>query len=367
MPTVSIGANSSADFAGAADTQLREIAPTTNYASGTDLEVTKYDSGDWTTALLKFTGLSSIPADATVTAVSIFLYQFGTATGADGTYVVAAKRLLRDWVPAEATWDVWSTGNNWTSGGAFGNASDRNNVVAFESAGLGLTSGYVQLTGNATAVAEVQAIVEGSASNYGWMLERTDAADDLAIRAFRSSEGTDEQRPYLVVTYTLPDGVGFTPGAGATLATDDVGGSQYQRQKWTHGDDGSATDTSAAAPLPVQLRALASGGATPYRLVSTTGDNATSVKGSTAVLYGVLATNTNSSARYVKLYDRATSPVVGTSVPAMTIPVARLSTISLPQGVTFPAGLAIATTTGAADSDTGGVAANELVVTLVYR
>lgn len=41
------------------------------------------------------------------------------------------------------------------------------------------------------------------------------------------------------------------PGAGAVLATDDIGGVQYPRSKVVHGADGSATDASEAAPLPV--------------------------------------------------------------------------------------------------------------------
>ena len=41
------------------------------------------------------------------------------------------------------------------------------------------------------------------------------------------------------------------PGTGAVVATDDVGGYQYQRVKLAVGADGSATDVSSAAPLPV--------------------------------------------------------------------------------------------------------------------
>lgn len=41
------------------------------------------------------------------------------------------------------------------------------------------------------------------------------------------------------------------PGAGSVLATDDIGGVQYPRSKVVHGADGTATDASEAAPLPV--------------------------------------------------------------------------------------------------------------------
>ena len=48
----------------------------------------------------------------------------------------------------------------------------------------------------------------------------------------------------------MADNVDITPGSGATVATDDAGGVQYQRVKVAHGADGSATDTSATNPLP---------------------------------------------------------------------------------------------------------------------
>ncbi len=48
----------------------------------------------------------------------------------------------------------------------------------------------------------------------------------------------------------MADNVGYTPGTGATVAADEIGGVLYQRVKLTAGGDGTATDVSAAAPLP---------------------------------------------------------------------------------------------------------------------
>jgi hypothetical protein len=49
----------------------------------------------------------------------------------------------------------------------------------------------------------------------------------------------------------MPDNVGYTPGTGATVAADEIAGVLYQRVKTTFGADGTATDVSAADPLPV--------------------------------------------------------------------------------------------------------------------
>jgi len=51
----------------------------------------------------------------------------------------------------------------------------------------------------------------------------------------------------------MADGVNITAGSGVVIASDDVGGFQYQRVKISQGADGSATDVSSAAPLQVTL------------------------------------------------------------------------------------------------------------------
>lgn len=63
----------------------------------------------------------------------------------------------------------------------------------------------------------------------------------------------------------MPDNVGYTPGVGATVAADDIGGALHQRIKLVLGADGvSDGDVSSSNPLPVsgpltnaQLRATA--------------------------------------------------------------------------------------------------------------
>lgn len=206
MPTITIGANTGDTYSGFVETMLKENAPTVNQSGENYIEVTKYSGGDWTTAIAKATGISSIPAGSVITAVSLFFYQY-LGDKANGTYVVSAKRLLRNWVEAQATWNVYSTGNSWTTGGAFGDATDRDTAASFASAGLDLSTGsYKELVGDAGAIYDVQRMLDGAIPNYGWMLERTDTFNDFGFRQFRGSEGTDGQRPYLSVTYSTPSG-----------------------------------------------------------------------------------------------------------------------------------------------------------------
>lgn len=50
----------------------------------------------------------------------------------------------------------------------------------------------------------------------------------------------------------MSDNVGYTPGSGATVAADNVGGVLYQRVKLALGADGAASDVSVTNPLPIE-------------------------------------------------------------------------------------------------------------------
>jgi hypothetical protein len=49
----------------------------------------------------------------------------------------------------------------------------------------------------------------------------------------------------------MADNIGYTPGTGATIAADDIGGVLHQRVKIGIGADGTSTDISTANPMPV--------------------------------------------------------------------------------------------------------------------
>ena len=49
----------------------------------------------------------------------------------------------------------------------------------------------------------------------------------------------------------MADNIGYTPGTGATIAADDIGGVLHQRVKIGIGSDGASTDISTANPMPV--------------------------------------------------------------------------------------------------------------------
>lgn len=51
----------------------------------------------------------------------------------------------------------------------------------------------------------------------------------------------------------MADNVGYTEGAGISIAADEVAGAMYQRVKVSHGIDGVAHETSDSNPYPVKI------------------------------------------------------------------------------------------------------------------
>jgi hypothetical protein len=97
--------------------------------------------------------------------------------------------------------------------------------------------------------------------------------------------------------------------------------------------------------------------------------NATSTKSSAGTVWNVHVSNINAAVRYLKLYNKASAPTVGTDVPVLTLPlpIGGVATLNLgSNGLRFTTGIAWALTTGSADSDTGAVAANEHKVAISY-
>lgn len=202
--TVTVGDNTGNTHSGTDDVKLRQPNPTTNFGSDTVWEVTKYAASDHTHSVIKFPGLSSITGPVTVTAAT--LYMRIAAVGGAVTYTVEARRVLRDWVEGQATWNVYSTGNSWTTAGGLSDDNDRSSTIS-GSVSVSPSFIYFGLTGG-QFITDVQNMINGVVPNYGWHLERIGTGEDGNYRIFRSSEGTDGQRPYLEITYTEAGGGG---------------------------------------------------------------------------------------------------------------------------------------------------------------
>jgi hypothetical protein len=106
------------------------------------------------------------------------------------------------------------------------------------------------------------------------------------------------------------------------------------------------------------------------KLISAATTNATLVRAGVAKLgYAVVGNNVGTTA-FLKIYDKATAPTVGTDIPVATYMIPGSTTGGSPQVIPlfFPInlGLGFAITGGAADSDTTAVALNQCTLVLTY-
>jgi hypothetical protein len=137
---------------------------------------------------------------------------------------------------------------------------------------------------------------------------------------------------------------------------------------------GGTLITQTGGAIDVNIKSDAAAVAyTPHKKISAASTNATSLKGSAGTIGMITVSNINASPRYLKLYNKASAPTVGTDTPVLVFLIpgnaaGAGSNIPIPDvGIAFTLGIAYALTTGVADSDTGAVAANEIVVNIAYQ
>ena len=108
---------------------------------------------------------------------------------------------------------------------------------------------------------------------------------------------------------------------------------------------------------------------TSFYLESAATTNATSVKASAGKMYSLFATNTSAAVKFLKVYNKASAPTVGTDIPIRTyaIPASGQISDSFPlPGKFFSAGIALAITGAIGNADATAVASNDVKVCMDY-
>ncbi|MGK4001456.1 hypothetical protein WMF31_02440 [Sorangium sp. So ce1036] len=182
----------------------------------------------------------------------------------------------------------------------------------------------------------------------------------------------------------MSDNITLPEGAGTILATDEILGVHVLRAKVQTGVDGTAVDVSQDDPLPVGLvgalpagtntvgavhvTPATAGGLSIYRNVglSTTGQN---VKSSPGQVFGWHLANWSSSDAFVKLYDTAGAPTVGTTQPALTlmVPAGQVVSAEHTNGIAFTNGIGIGASAAASDNNTSTPGPNTIIVNVFYK
>jgi len=132
---------------------------------------------------------------------------------------------------------------------------------------------------------------------------------------------------------------------------------------------GRSTQGSARTGI-VGVSGKAVGGATPAKHISAATTNATSLKATAGTLYGGRAFNSGAGAAFLKFYNKASAPTVGTDVPVLVfgIPAGQSVDFGIGNsvGVSFATGIAYAITGAAADADTTAVALNQVSLAMSF-
>lgn len=241
------GKTTQAVFNPTADTFLLNATPTTNYGSNALLAI-----GDSTAAAsaacesaLKF-DLSSIPATAVVTAVSLQLREYAAYdTASVGEWDAEVWRVLKDWVGSEATWNIRQTGSSWATAGAraLGKDAGEEPVDSIVLDGVAAND-FVEWTGQGL-VDLVQGWVDGTYENYGVIITALDAESQgttpLAANLFRSNDySVSSHRPRLVVWYETEDSREMSSDLVQELLATPIFGFKLRFESVD--EDGGATD-----------------------------------------------------------------------------------------------------------------------------
>jgi hypothetical protein len=97
--------------------------------------------------------------------------------------------------------------------------------------------------------------------------------------------------------------------------------------------------------------------------------NSTLVKSTPGRVSRVRGYNANAAARYLKFYNKATAPTVGTDVPILTLRLAPTADFDISLGeLFFSTGIGFGISTAAADADTGALTLADVVaMNIIYE
>lgn len=169
------------------------------------------------------------------------------------------------------------------------------------------------------------------------------------------------------VTPLMGNGVTGTGSQRVTIASDNTafGVNANQSGTWTVQPGNTANTT----PWLTSSVPVTSGGPTVQRVKAAASTNATSVKASAGQIYGWALFNNTATAKFFKVYNKASAPTVGTDTPAFTviIPASGGTNISWDNGLPLGTGIAFAITGAVADSDTTSTAADDVHGVVLYK
>lgn len=127
--------------------------------------------------------------------------------------------------------------------------------------------------------------------------------------------------------------------------------------------------TSAEGALWTTPSATTNGGCTPNSSISTAAVLETEIKATAGQLYYLAITNLDATNVYARLYNltAANADESDTPIQRFLVPTGSGFVLPIPVGAVYSTAITLRVTTGAADNDTGALAANEVFVSYCYK
>ncbi len=181
------------------DAAIVSISPTTNYGSQANIVIERSNTtqvGD----LIEF-DISALPAEVVIDSASLGLYYYQAILGTPAGRTYNCYRVLRrDWVEAQATWNIYKTGSNWTTAGC---SSDGNDYTTNNG-----TSATVPAVGNWMnwdVLNQVKTAYDNSWTADFRISDNAASGSTRIQAAFYSKEaaGYEAYMPRLVIDYTI--------------------------------------------------------------------------------------------------------------------------------------------------------------------
>lgn len=196
-----------ADWQIDADTWMTDLNPDSNDGAGDTIFVmfvTAKETAEVQRSLARVDFSGTIPAGSTIDSADFYQWQVGGVADADARY--RYYKVLRAWVEGEATWNIWSTGNNWTTGGCEGWGTDAN--VSIYSEDFQHPTYLIPGPPDMSFYVDVKDMVIDAIANESSVLSmvchRTAGATDNDWQARSTEYVTVAHRPYLRIVWTPP-------------------------------------------------------------------------------------------------------------------------------------------------------------------
>jgi len=189
---------------GGCATYIRSSAATTNFSADATIDVGESNAATriLRTLIKPYLGnFGTLGLSKKINIVSVKLGLFLAADFSSNARDFKVYRLLRNWVESEATWNIYSTGNNWNTAGAGGSGTDYDSTVLATTNFLSneAVTGYKEFN---ISVSEFKMFLDGTYPYYGFLIKADTETDDM-YQFHGPNTASPALKPYLVVEYYM--------------------------------------------------------------------------------------------------------------------------------------------------------------------